>query len=39
MRVLISEAGIAAPTLAWFLAKAGTRIIIVKKSHSLLPYK
>jgi 2-polyprenyl-6-methoxyphenol hydroxylase-like FAD-dependent oxidoreductase len=36
MRVLISGAGIAGPTLAWFLAKAGARITIVEKSHSLL---
>ena len=38
MRVLISGAGIAGPTLAWFLAKAGASITIVEKSHSLLPY-
>ena len=38
MRVLISEAGIAGPTLPWFLARAGARITIVEKSHSLLPY-
>lgn len=38
MRVLISGAGIAGPTLAWFLAKAGARITIVEKSHCLLPY-
>jgi 2-polyprenyl-6-methoxyphenol hydroxylase-like FAD-dependent oxidoreductase len=38
MRVLISGAGIAGPTLAWFLAKAGARINIVEKSHSLLPH-
>ncbi len=38
MRVLISGAGIAGPTLAWFLAKAGARITIVEKSHSLLPH-
>ncbi|MCJ1263015.1 hypothetical protein MMC22_002885 [Lobaria immixta] len=36
MRVLISGAGIAGPTLAWFLAKAGARITIVEKSHTLL---
>ncbi|KAL8837310.1 MAG: hypothetical protein Q9170_002567 [Blastenia crenularia] len=38
MRVLISGAGIAGPTLAWFLAKAGARITIVEKSKSLTPY-
>ncbi|KAJ9658144.1 hypothetical protein H2198_003849 [Neophaeococcomyces mojaviensis] len=38
MRVLISGAGIAGPTLAWFLAKTGARISIVEKSRSLLPY-
>ncbi|KAI9852678.1 MAG: hypothetical protein M1824_001825 [Vezdaea acicularis] len=36
MRVLISGAGIAGPTLAWFLAKAGARVNIVEKSRSLL---
>ena len=35
MRVLISGAGIAGSTLAWFLAKAGARITILEKSHSL----
>ena len=38
MRALISGAGIAGPTLAWFLAKTGSRITIVEKSHSLLPH-
>ena len=38
MRVLISGAGIAGPALAWFLAKAGARITIVEKSHSILPH-
>jgi 2-polyprenyl-6-methoxyphenol hydroxylase-like FAD-dependent oxidoreductase len=38
MRVLISGAGIAGPTLAWFLAKAGARITVIEKSHSLLPH-
>lgn len=38
MRVLISGAGIAGPTLAWFLVKAGARITIVEKSQSLLPH-
>ena len=36
MRVLISGAGIAGPTLAWFLAKAGAHITVIEKSHSLL---
>jgi 2-polyprenyl-6-methoxyphenol hydroxylase-like FAD-dependent oxidoreductase len=38
MRVLISGAGIAGPTLAWFLAKTSARIIIVEKGHSVLPH-
>lgn len=38
MRVLISGAGVAGPTLAWFLQKAGARITVVEKSPSLLPY-
>ena len=38
MYVLISGAGIAGHTLAWFLAKAGARITVVEKSQSLLPY-
>lgn len=38
MRVLISGAGIAGPTLAWFLAKTGARITIVEKCHALLPH-
>lgn len=35
MRVLISGAGIAGPTLAWFLAKVGAEIDIVEKSSTL----
>ncbi|MCJ1372009.1 hypothetical protein MMC20_003230 [Loxospora ochrophaea] len=38
MRVLISGAGIAGPSLARCLAKAGTDITIVEKSPSLLPH-
>lgn len=38
MRVLISGAGIAGPTLAWFLAKTGARITIFEKAHALLPH-
>ena len=38
MRVLISGAGIAGPTLAFFLAKTGARVTIVEKSQSLLPH-
>ncbi|KAI4191012.1 MAG: hypothetical protein L6R41_000401 [Letrouitia leprolyta] len=38
MRVLISGAGIAGPTLAWFLAKIGARITVVEKSKFLTPY-
>ncbi|KAI1078392.1 hypothetical protein F5B20DRAFT_547960 [Whalleya microplaca] len=38
MRVLISGAGIAGPTLAWFLARTGARVTVVEKSRSLLPH-
>jgi 2-polyprenyl-6-methoxyphenol hydroxylase-like FAD-dependent oxidoreductase len=38
LHVLISGAGIAGPTLAWFLAKTGARITIVEKAKSLLPH-
>ncbi|KAK5121176.1 hypothetical protein LTR85_005660 [Meristemomyces frigidus] len=36
MRVLISGAGIAGPTLAWFLAKTGARVTVVEKSRTML---
>ena len=36
LRVLVSGAGIAGPTLAWFLAKAGAQVTIVEKSPTLL---
>jgi 2-polyprenyl-6-methoxyphenol hydroxylase-like FAD-dependent oxidoreductase len=35
MRVLISGAGIAGPTLAWFLAKPPARITVLEKSSGL----
>ena len=38
MRVLISGAGIAGPSLAWFLAKSGARVTVVEKSPALFPY-
>jgi 2-polyprenyl-6-methoxyphenol hydroxylase-like FAD-dependent oxidoreductase len=38
MRVLISGAGIAGPTLAWFLSKTGARVTIVEKNKSLLSH-
>ena len=38
MRVLVSGAGIAGPTLAWFLARTGARTTIFEKSHALLPH-
>ena len=38
MRVLISGAGIAGPSLAYFLAKAGAHIIVLEKAPALLPY-
>lgn len=38
MRVLVSGAGIAGPTVAYFLAKAGAKITIVDKAPALLPH-
>lgn len=38
MRVLISGAGIAGNTLAYWLAKTGARITVVEKANSLLPH-
>lgn len=38
MRVLISGAGVAGPTLAWFLAKTGARVDVVEKAKELLPH-
>ena len=38
MRVLISGAGVAGPTLAWFLAKASAHVTVVEKSNALLPH-
>lgn len=38
MRVLISGAGVAGPSLAYFLAKTGARITIVEKAPELLPH-
>ncbi|ORY14068.1 hypothetical protein BCR34DRAFT_534828 [Clohesyomyces aquaticus] len=38
MHVLISGAGIAGPTLAYFLSKAGATITILERSESLLPH-
>ena len=35
MRVLISGGGIAGPTLAWYLARAGARVTVLEKSHSV----
>src|ERR1700753_1529027 len=37
MHVLISGAGIAGPTLAWFLARLGARITIVEKASRIRP--
>lgn len=36
MRVLISGAGVAGPTLAWFLAKIGAHVTVLEKSQNLL---
>lgn len=38
MHVLISGAGIAGPTLAWFLARASIKVTIVEKSDAIRPY-
>ncbi|KAK6515241.1 hypothetical protein TWF506_007584 [Arthrobotrys conoides] len=38
MRVLISGAGIAGPSLAWFLSKAGIIVTTVEKASSILPH-
>lgn len=38
MRVLIIGAGIAGPTLAWFLAKTGAHITVIEKNHTFLPH-
>jgi 2-polyprenyl-6-methoxyphenol hydroxylase-like FAD-dependent oxidoreductase len=38
MRVLISGAGVAGPTLAWFLARTGAHITILEKSRALFPH-
>lgn len=36
MRVLISGAGIAGPSLAWWLSKTGQEVVVVEKASSLL---
>ncbi|PWN88775.1 FAD/NAD(P)-binding domain-containing protein [Acaromyces ingoldii] len=38
MRVLISGAGIAGPTLAWFRAQSGGHTTIVEKAPAILPH-
>ncbi|KAF3287800.1 hypothetical protein TWF132_008320 [Orbilia oligospora] len=38
MRVLISGAGIAGPSLAWFLAKSGAKVTTVEKAQCILPH-
>jgi 2-polyprenyl-6-methoxyphenol hydroxylase-like FAD-dependent oxidoreductase len=38
MRVLISGAGVAGPTLAYFLGKTGARVTIFEKAPALLPH-
>lgn len=38
MRVLISGAGVAGPSLAYFLSKIGARITVVEKASALLPH-
>ncbi|KAK1514569.1 uncharacterized protein CCOS01_13850 [Colletotrichum costaricense] len=38
MRILISGAGIAGPTLAWFLARTGARVTVVEKCKSIPTY-
>lgn len=36
VRVLVSGAGMAGPTLAWFLARSGARVTVVERSPQLL---
>lgn len=38
MRVLVSGAGVAGPTVAYFLAKAGFHVVVAEKTPRLLPY-
>jgi 2-polyprenyl-6-methoxyphenol hydroxylase-like FAD-dependent oxidoreductase len=38
MRVLISGAGIAGPTIAYFLSEAGAQVTVVEKNQSILPH-
>lgn len=38
MRVIISGAGVAGPTLAYFLAKVGARVTVVEKAPALLSH-
>lgn len=38
MRVLISGGGVAGPTLAWWLSKAGATVTILEKAPRLLPH-
>jgi 2-polyprenyl-6-methoxyphenol hydroxylase-like FAD-dependent oxidoreductase len=38
MHVLISGAGIAGPTLAWFLARTGAHITVLEKAKALFPH-
>lgn len=38
MRVLISGAGIAGPSLAWHLAKIGAQVTVVEKRKCMLPH-
>lgn len=38
MRVLISGAGVAGPSLAYFLSKVGARVTVVEKAPALLPH-
>ncbi len=36
LRVLVSGAGIAGPTLAWFLARSGARVTVLERASELL---
>ena len=38
MHVLVSGAGIAGPTLAWFLAKRGACVTVLEKAKALFPH-
>jgi len=38
LKVLISGAGVAGPSLAWFLARTGAEVTVLEKASALLPH-